>query len=104
MSASLVATGLPSVSIDPAASGIFPYYEAGQMDFHPLAPRVQVRYPDVSSVWQAAGQLVEALLVVRFVELLGPAVAALLEAVGSLALALFQKGLVQNFNLLNSPS
>ena len=41
-------------------------------------------------------RLVEALLVVRFVELLGPAVAALLEAVGSLALALFQKGLVQN--------
>ena len=70
------------------------------MDFHPLAPRVQVRYPDVSSVWQAAGQLVARIvqerLVGRFVELLGPAVGALLEAIGSLALALFQKGLVQN--------
>ena len=100
LSASLVATGLPSVSIDPVASGIFPYYEADQMDFHPLEPKVQVRYPDVSSVWQAAGQLVARIvqerLVVRFVELLGPAVAALLEAIGSLALALFQKGLVQN--------
>ena len=35
-----------------------------------------MRYPDVSSVWQAAVRLVEALLVVRFVELLGPAAVA----------------------------